>query len=169
MEPTFLNFNFLPFKSVLLLVFFSLFWIYISYRISKKNHKAAFRMICTLSIILTYLSYVYLVEKSLLLKGDFDVTFEEATTGSQWPFLADIISINSQEYVHIEVCPGLIQSMMSVAALRSGMPAYVFSLKGKLVDYTLDNNNDPRFQKKWQHYDNWERIPMKTAKSLIVD
>lgn len=167
MEPTFLNFNFFPFASVLLLVFFSLFWIYLSYRISKKNHKIAFRMICALSIILTYLSYIYLVEKSFLLKGDFDISFEEAITESQWPFLADIISINSQKYVHIEVYPGLIQSMMSVAALRSGMPAYIFNLEGKLVDYTLDNNNDPRFQKRWQHYDKWERIPMETARSLI--
>ena len=101
------------------------------------------------------------------MKGDFDITFEEAITESQWPFLADIISINSQKYVHIEVYPGLIQSMMSVAALRSGMPAYVFNLEGKLIDYTLDNNNDSRFQKKWQYYDNWERIPMETARSLI--
>lgn len=167
MEPTFLNLNFFPFYSALVLVSFSLLWTYVSYRVGKKSHKTGFFMICSLSIILTYLLYVNLIDESFLLRGEFDITFEEAITESQWPFLVDIISTNGQEYIHLEVCPGLIQSMMSVIALRSGMPAYVFNVEGKLVDYTLDNNNDPRFQKKWQCYNNWKRISMDTAKSLI--
>lgn len=37
-------------------------------------------------------------------------------------------------------------------ALVSGPPVYVFDRSGTMVDWTLDNGEDPRFQKAWSAF-----------------
>lgn len=167
MEATLVNFNFLPLASVLLLIVVSSCWVAISFYFYKKNPRVAFWIVCSLAFLFVYFSYCRLVDQAFTVEEDFEASFHDVLSKSKWPFLVDLMSVDGNDYIQLEVFPGVIQSMIRVTALRSGMPAYIFDLNGRMVDCTIDNNDDIRYQKKWYNPEERTRITIGAATDLV--
>ncbi len=132
MDAKFVNLNFLPFIGIFVLFAFSLSWIKLSFYVYKKKPKNGFLLLLFLSFLFIYFSYFRLLVDVYYYQIKISNSFSDVITKSNWPFIVDLISAKGHEYIECEVFPGIIQSLIRLTSLRSGMPAYVFNMEGKL-------------------------------------
>lgn len=75
--------------------------------------------------------------------------FSDLSEGMNWPLELYKVGSGKEEFIEAVVAPGKLPTLIRLTSFRSGMPAYVFNLKGDLIDSTDDNLDDPRYQDKW--------------------
>lgn len=141
-----------PLTGVAILLLIQFVWILSSYLLFRKRAKNGFLSLCLLTLLLVYGCYRHSLD-ALFSVQVTSCSFSEVYDKSNWPLKLDIISVGGTEYVEAIVSPGKLASLIRLTTLRSGMPAYVFNMKGHLVDSTIDHHDEARYQDKWERPD----------------
>jgi hypothetical protein len=136
--------------AILLLIQFG--WIFFAYLLFCKKAKKGFLLLCLLTLLLVYNSYRHNLDELFSVNGTF-YSFNEVYNKSQWPLRLDLITVDNIEYIEAVVSPGKLASLVRLTTFRSGMPAYVFDIKGRLIDSTIDHYDEARYQDKWERPD----------------
>lgn len=138
-----------PFAEVMLMLFATLFVALIAYFVFRKNRASGFRVMALLSLLLTYFLYCDKLDK-VYLAPQYVASFEQLTAESNWPLRMNMMQIEGDQFVEAVIFPGKLSALIRLTSFRSGMPAYVFDLTGRLVDSTIDHHDDHRYQTKWE-------------------
>lgn len=169
MDAVFFNLNLWPLLAVFIFASLSIFFCIQCLRFCEKRQKLIFYFLFFISIGYVYFSYCHIVDKIFVIEVYPNDSIHDVLKKSEWPFLVDYIYVDNDKYIEMETFPGVIQSFLGLSALKSGMPAYVFDLKGNILDYTNNNNDDNRYLKKWGEVQKRTRITVKEAlKTLEV-
>lgn len=139
----------LPFSEIILMVSASLLVISLSYYIFRKNNKKGLRILIIFSLTLLYFLYCEKLD-NIYSAPSYTSTFSQLNTETKWPLRMTMIEAEDGQYVEAVIFPGKLPSLVRLSSFRSGMPAYVFDLNGKLVDSTIDHHDDDRYQARWE-------------------
>lgn len=170
MNSSLMNLNFLPLFTAIIFCVAALSFLYFSWqKVKEKNYvvKSFFFLFSFLLLVATYSGYCNILDSIYYIAPKKDDSFQDVISRSRWPFLVDKITKDGHVYVELLVFPGVVQSIVRVTSLRSGMPAYIFDMNGHLIDCTIDNYDDPSYQMKWENPKSRSRISIDEAYILI--
>lgn len=140
-----------PFAEILLMIFATILVVFIAYFVFRKNRANGFRIMVLLSLLLLYFLYCNKLDK-IYQVPPYVTTFKQLAAESNWPLRMTMIQTEGQQFVEAVIFPGKLPALIRLTSFRSGMPAYVFDLKGKLIDSTIDHHDDHRYQTKWEDH-----------------
>jgi hypothetical protein len=133
---------------IMVVVLIPTLWIIAAWLVFRRNRTAGFVLSC---LCIGFLTHV-------ILKSGFDRGFIPPApihtlrafvdeTGRKYE--VSVFVFGPRHYYELRPQWTTLQTLGSAALLRSGPPSYVFDLSGNLVDWTIDRDEDTRYQRKW--------------------
>ncbi|WP_339133409.1 MAG: hypothetical protein WGN25_12695 [Candidatus Electrothrix sp. GW3-4] len=138
----------LSFTGALLILLTGVLIVCLSIYFVRKNPKRGFTIQGTFLLLFMFFQYCDEVDKVFLPTQSIS-SFSDLSEEVDWPLELYKVESGKEEFIEAVVAPGKLPTLIRLTSFRSGMPAYIFDIKGKLVDSTDDNLDDPRYQDKW--------------------
>ncbi len=140
------------FGELFLLVAVSCLVLFFSMYISSKNSRSGFKILFLYSVIMSYFLYCEKLD-DIFLVPLYVSTFSELNEETKWPLRMSLLETDlGGNYVEVTISPGKIPALIRLSSFRSGMPAYIFNENGVLIDRTVDQHDDARYQEKWEKH-----------------
>ncbi len=138
-----------PLAEVILMVSASFLVLFLSIYLFAKNDRKGFKILVLLTVIMLYSLYCEKLDK-IFLAPSYVSTFSQLKNETKWPLRLSLIETEGGNYIEAVIFPGKIPALIRLSSFRSGMPAYVFNENGMLVDSSIDQHDDARYQDKWE-------------------
>lgn len=151
----------LSFFGILKLFLASFLFIFLVFRIYRKNPPRGTIFICIFFSLFFFIQYCEEVTKAFSASPNLH-TFDAVVEDIRWPVDIVLIENKGEKYCRVTVTPGNpFASFMIFTSFRSGLPEYMFNMQGLLVDSTSDFQDDSRYQSQWGNAIKMKRIKQK--------
>ena len=138
------------------LIVFAIFavWLCIGYRINKGNSTKGFIFLSIYALLATH-GCLATNEDCWSIPSENEREIDSfLTVNKNKSYEFHLIKLNKEQYVRVRpisenAIVNLFYQIYRNILLNSWIPEYIFSLNGNLVDWTQDNQDDGRYQDKW--------------------
>ncbi len=128
-------------------------WLYVGKKFIKKKPDLVFWFLSTYIFFSTHSCMMEIEDRKYRPDFNFNsVNFFEQIEAKKYQF--EVVDYQGNEYVKVRPWSDNLviftsYNLYRLFLLHSYIPEYVFDFKGKLVDWTGDSNDDPRYQDSW--------------------